>query len=302
MNDLDIASKELLTVRDFIRWGTSRFNENRLCFGHGTDNAWDESVQLVMRALHLPAETGSEVLDARLTSEERKLLTVVIATRIKERIPAAYLNGEAWFAGLRFKADERALIPRSPIAELIERAFEPWKPAAEIGHVLDLCTGGGCIGIAAAHYLPTAKVTLSDLSQSALELANINVLEHNMQSRISVYHSDLFSSLPDGECYDVIVSNPPYVDAEDFATMPAEYKHEPEMALAAGNDGLDIVHRLLKGAAERLNERGILIVEVGNSQPALEASYPQIAFNWLEFERGGHGVFVLDKSELQKHF
>ncbi|MFK7733169.1 MAG: 50S ribosomal protein L3 N(5)-glutamine methyltransferase [Pseudomonadales bacterium] len=302
MNDLDVASKELHTVRDFIRWGTSRFNENRLYFGHGTDNAWDESVQLVMRALHLPMESGGEVLDARLTSEERKLLTVVIATRIKERIPVAYLNGEAWFAGLRFKADERALIPRSPIAELIERGFEPWKAAHEIGQVLDLCTGGGCIGIAAAHYLPDARVTLADLSEPALELAAINVREHHMQPHIDIYHSDLFSSLPENETYDLIVSNPPYVDAEDFASMPAEYRHEPEMALTAGDDGLDIVHRILREASHWLNDQGVLIVEVGNSQPALEASYPAIAFNWLEFERGGHGVFALDKSELQKHF
>lgn len=302
MNDLDIASKELYTIRDFIRWGTSRFCENRLYFGHGTDNAWDESVQLVMRALHLPMEAGSEILDARLTSEERKLLTVVIATRIKERIPAAYLNGEAWFAGLRFKADERALIPRSPIAELIERGFEPWKASSDIANILDLCTGGGCIGIAAAHYLPDAKVVLADLSEAALELAAINVGEHHLQSRIDIYHSDLFSALPDNEAYDLIVSNPPYVDADDFDNMPAEYRHEPEMALAAGDDGLDIVHRILREASHKLNEGGVLIVEVGNSQPALEASYPAIPFNWLEFERGGHGVFVLDKSELEKHF
>ncbi|MEM8498836.1 MAG: 50S ribosomal protein L3 N(5)-glutamine methyltransferase [Pseudomonadota bacterium] len=302
MNDLDVASKELHTIRDFIRWGTSRFNENRLYFGHGTDNAWDESVQLVMHALHLPMETGREILDARLTSEERKLLTVVLATRIKERIPAAYLNGEAWFAGLRFKADERALIPRSPIAELIERGFEPWKVANDIGSVLDLCSGGGCIGIAAAHYLPEAKVVLADLSEAALELAAINVGEHHLQSRIEIYHSDLFSALPDNETYDVIVSNPPYVDADDFGSMPAEYRHEPEMALAAGDDGLDIVHRILRYAAQKLNNGGVLIVEVGNSQPALEANYPAIPFNWLEFERGGHGVFCLDKSELEKHF
>ena len=302
MNDLDIASKELLTVRDFIRWGASRFAENNLCFGHGTDNAWDEAVQLVLHSLHLPPESGTEVLDARLTSVERKLVTVVLATRIKERIPAAYLNGVAWFAGLQFKSDERALIPRSPIAELIENGFAPWIDSSRIGRVLDLCTGGGCIGIATAFHLPESRVDISDVSEAALDLARTNIDSHGVEDRVFAYQSDLFSSLPEDAAYDLIVSNPPYVDSSDFSKMPAEFHHEPVIALEAGDDGLELVHRILQDAAQRLTDHGVLIVEVGNSDLALTRALPNVPFTWLEFSRGGHGVFMLTKEQLEAHF
>lgn len=302
MNDLDLASKELLTVRDFIRWGASRFSENNLFFGHGTDNAWDEAVQLVLHTLHLPPEAGFEVLDARLTSEERKLVTVVLATRVKDRIPAAYLNGIAWFAGMSFKADERALIPRSPIAELIENGFEPWANPVEVQSVLDLCTGGGCIGLACAHYLPQCTVDLADVSEQALQLAQSNIDMHDMHARVTIYQSDLFASLPSGKRYDLIVSNPPYVDAHDLGSMPAEYHHEPVLGLEAGEDGLQLVKKILSSAPRYLSDHGVLVAEVGNSSQALADAYPAIPFTWIEFERGGHGVFLLTKAQLEEHF
>lgn len=301
LKDLDSVNKDLLTVRDFIRWGTSRFIENRLFFGHGTDNAWDEAVQLVLHALHLPADAGAEVLDARLTGEERKLVTVVLATRIKERIPAAYLNGVAWFAGLRFKADERALIPRSPLAELIEQGFQPWLEPDSINTVLDLCTGGACIGIATAHYLPACQVHVSDISADALDLARINIREHDLEDRIEIYQSDLFSAIPDDARYDLIVSNPPYVDQHDYQSMPAEYRHEPALGLQAGHDGLDLVRRILAGAANYLADKGVLIVELGNSSAALSQAFPMVPFTWLEFARGGHGVFLLKREDLLQY-
>lgn len=289
----------LQSIRDFIRWGASRFGAERLYFGHGTDNAWDEAVQLVLHALHLPLQQSSrDWLDARLTEPEKQSIAQLFDRRISERLPAAYLTGEAWFAGLPFYVDSRVLVPRSPIAELIDAGFEPWLEAPP-QRVLDLCTGSGCIGIACAYLFPEAEVDLSDISLEALEVARTNIQRHELEQRVSIHCSDLFGAL-EARVYDLIVSNPPYVDARDLAAMPAEYHAEPELGLGSGDDGLAFTRRLLNEAATYLSEEGVLVVEVGNSQPALEAAFPELPFTWVEFERGGHGVFVLSARDLPR--
>ncbi len=288
---------ELLSIRDYIRWGASRFSAAELHFGHGTDNAWDEATQLVLHCLHLPWDSQPDVLNARLTHDERRHVVSLLEQRVSERVPAAYLIGKAWFCGLQFNVDERVLVPRSPLAELIENHFEPWL-VAEPERILDLCTGSGCIGIAAAYAFPEARVDLSDISVDALAVAQSNIEDHQLQGRVNAIASDLFESLA-GQRYDLIVSNPPYVDAEDLADMPAEFHAEPEIGLGSGADGLDFTRRLLLQAADHLSEQGVLIVEVGNSWPALEQALPQLPFTWLEFERGGDGVFVLTAEQLR---
>ncbi|PXX91966.1 50S ribosomal protein L3 N(5)-glutamine methyltransferase [Marinobacter vulgaris] len=287
---------DLHTVRDYLRYVSSRFADSPLFFGHGTDNVWDESVQLVMRSLHLPLENNTVFLDARLTRDERQLIVDRMERRISERVPLAYLLGEAWFMGLPFHVDERVLVPRSPLGELIEGGLQPWLGQHPVGRVLDLCTGSGCIGIAAATVFDEAEVDLSDISPDALEVAEANIEYHDVGDRVRTVRSDVFDGI-EGR-YDVILSNPPYVDAEDIADMPTEYSHEPELGLAAGGDGLDIAHRILAGAAKHLNPGGLLIVEVGNSWPALQEAYPDMPFTWLEFENGGDGVFLLTAEDL----
>lgn len=287
---------DLHTVRDYLRYVSSRFADSTLFFGHGTDNVWDESVQLVMRSLHLPLENNTLFLDARLTRDERQLILNRMERRIEERVPLAYLLGEAWFMGLPFHVDERVLVPRSPLGELIQNGLQPWLGDLQVGRVLDLCTGSGCIGIAAATVFEEAEVDLSDISADALEVAAANIEYHEVGDRVRTLRSDVFDGI-EGR-YDVILSNPPYVDAEDIADMPAEYGHEPELGLAAGGDGLDIAHRILANAANHLNPGGLLIVEVGNSWPALQEAYPDLPFTWLEFENGGDGVFLLTAEDL----
>lgn len=289
----------LRTVRDHIRWAVSRFHEAGLFFGHGTDNAWDDARQLVLGALHLPFEVADAYLDCRLEEDEQQQLLELIRRRVEERVPTAYLIGEAWFCGLPFLVDERVLVPRSPIAELIAQRFEPWLPH-EPARILDLCTGSGCIGIACAYAFPDAEVVLGDLSFDALEVANQNIERHELEERVYTVQGDGFAGLP-GQRFDLIVSNPPYVDAEDFAGMPAEYQHEPELGLACGDDGLDLVRRMLAEAADHLSEKGLLIVEVGNSQVHVEALYPEVDFTWLEFEQGGHGVFLLAAAQCREY-
>jgi ribosomal protein L3 glutamine methyltransferase len=288
---------ELLTIRDVLRWAVSRFNEAGLYYGHGTDSAWDEAVALILRTLHLPHDINPVILDARLTHAERDKLHQLILRRVNERIPVAYLTNEAWFAGLPYFVDERVLIPRSPIAELIEVNFHPWLDPNEVNKILDLCTGSGCIAIACAKAFPDAQVDASDISADALAVAKINVLRHEVADQVNLLHSDLFKSIPVKK-YDLIVSNPPYVDAEDMSELPKEYHHEPELGLASGTDGLDAVIQILKTAPKYLNPLGTLIVEVGNSEAALAERFPEIPFTWLDFENGGGGVFLLTAQQL----
>lgn len=296
-SNLPAPIDELLTVRDWLRYAVSRFEESDIFFGHGTDNVWDEAVQLILRSVHLPLENNAMFLEARLILAERQCLFERIERRVNERIPTAYLLGEAWFMGLPFIVDERVLIPRSPIAELLEAELEPWLGNQPVARILDLCTGSGCIGIAAGYVFPEAEVELADISADALAVAQQNVERHGMADRVSVVQSDLFNGLQGR--YDVILSNPPYVDAADLASMPPEFQHEPVLGLEAGNDGLDLAHRILAEARDRLTENGLLVVEVGNSGPALEAAYPHLPLTWVEFQRGGGGVFVIGANDLK---
>jgi len=289
-------ARPLQTIRDFVRFGATKMAGAKIYFGHGTDNAWDEACFLVLEALEIPWTLTDQVLDAHLTLSEREQLLNLFDIRIRERLPAAYLLGKAYFAGLPFIVNESVLIPRSPIAELIEKRFAPWltQPPQRI---LDLCTGCGCIGIAAALSFPDALVDLSDISPEAVDVAWQNIDLHDLEGRVQALESDLFSAL-DGEVYDLILCNPPYVDAEDLATMPKEYHHEPSRALGSGNDGLNFTRRLLAEVREHLSENGLLVCEVGNSWFALEAAFSDIAFTWVDFDRGGHGVFVMTAAEL----
>jgi ribosomal protein L3 glutamine methyltransferase len=289
-------SAELATIIDFIRYGASRFGAAGLSFGHSYDNALDEATQLVLHALHLPHDTGPAYGQARLVAEEKAAILALFQRRIDERIPACYLTGEAWFAGLSFKSDPRALVPRSPIAELIEAGFEPWLGGRDVHRALDLCTGSGCIGIATAHYHPHWEVDCVDLSDDALALAAENV-ERLEARNVRLLKSDLFGALG-GEVYDLIVSNPPYVTHAETDALPPEYAHEPEMGLRAGDDGLDLVLEILRDAPAHLSPDGLLICEVGESEHALVALLPELPFAWVEFKVGQMGIFVIGRDDL----
>ena len=298
--------ENLTTLLDFMRWGASQFVQAELSYSHGLSSPLDESVYLVLRTLRLPVDTPEIYWKANLTTPEIKSIIKTFKQRIEEKIPAAYIMKEGWFAGLQFYVDERALIPRSPIAELVESQFSPWVNPDEVETVLDLCTGCGCIGIACAYAFPQAEVDLSDLSEEALAVANINIEKHDANNRVKTYQSDLFDFLSsdrlEAKQYDIIVSNPPYVDEEDMTGLADEFKHEPELALSSGRDGLEFTKRLLQQAANYLTERGVLVVEVGNSQHQLAQMYPEVPFQWVDFELGGDGVFVLTKQDLKIHF
>lgn len=294
------VTQELATIVDFIRYGASRFGAAGLTFGHSYDNALDESTHLVLHALHLPHDLSPAYGQARLTVPEKQVVLDLIERRIAEHKPVAYLTGEAWFAGLKFKSDTRALVPRSPIAELIQSGFTPWLDERPIERALDLCTGSGCIGIAMAAHNPDWQVDLADISDDALALARENVEFQDVGERVRVIKSDLFAGLA-GERYDLIVSNPPYVTEQEFAALPLEYRHEPKLGLTAGDDGLDFALRILLAAPDHLNEEGVLIVEVGESERALIERLPQLPFNWIEFNVGQMGVFLLDRRDLVEH-
>ena len=292
-------SAELSTIIDFIRFGASRFNAAGLSFGHSYDNALDEATQLVLHALHLPHDMSPVYGQAKLVADEKEKVLALFQRRIEERIPACYLTGEAWFAGLSFKSDRRALVPRSPIAELIEAGFEPWLGGRPVERVLDLCTGSGCIAIAIAHYHPDWQVDAVDLSQDALVLARENV-ERLETGNVRLLQSDLFRNLQ-GERYDLIVSNPPYVTHAETDALPKEYSHEPELGLRAGDDGLDLALEILRDAPAHLSEQGLLICEVGESERHLIKLLPELPFVWVEFKVGQMGIFVLEREDLLAH-
>ncbi len=289
-------SKELVTVRDLLRFAVSHFRQSDIFYGHGTDNDWDEALSLVLQALHLPMNVGEEFLDARLLSSERIELLSLFQQRIDERVPTPYLVKQAWFCGIPFFVDERVLIPRSPIGELIQKGFQPWYQGPSPESILDLCCGSGCIGIACANAYPDADVVLADLSNDALDVAEINVVRHQLSQWVTAVQSDLFTEID--QQFDLIVSNPPYVDEGDFTSMPDEFQHEPSIALTSGSLGLDHPLQILREAADYLSEVGLLILEVGNSGQHLEQLYPGVDFNWIEFEQGGHGVLAISREEL----
>ncbi|HEY5763780.1 MAG TPA: 50S ribosomal protein L3 N(5)-glutamine methyltransferase [Rhodocyclaceae bacterium] len=288
----------LITLRDHLRYSVTRFEAAGLTYGHGSDNAWDEAAYLLCHALHLPLERLDAFLDARLLPEERAVLLDRIERRASERLPAPYLTGEAWLSGHRFRVDRNVIVPRSFIAELLDEGLNPWiaDPMA-VGKVLDLCTGSGCLAILAALAFPEASIDAIDISPGALAVAHANRGDYKLESRLRLIESDLFTSLG-AERYDLIISNPPYVDADAMAALPDEYRHEPSLALAGGSDGLDLVHRIFAGARARLNPGGLLVVEIGHNRAVLEAAYPDTGFVWLETEAGDEYVFLLHRDEI----
>ncbi len=292
------ALDDLVTLRDWLRWAVTRFGEARLAFGHGTTNAYDEAAYLLLHALHLPLEKLEPFLDARLTRAEREALDDLLRRRIDQRVPAAYLTREAWLGPFRFYVDERVIIPRSFIAELLPDAIAPYvgDPDA-VASALDLCTGSGCLAILLAHAFPHADIDAVDISTDALTVAQRNVADYGLADRINLVRSDLFGNLPD-KSYDLIISNPPYVTAMAMEELPPEYRHEPELALAGGDDGLDAVRSILREAPRFLAPRGVLVVEVGHNRAAVELAWPRTPFVWLETATGADSVFLLTREEL----
>ncbi len=282
---------------DLIREGETKFQAGDLFFGHGTDNALDEAAWLVLHAVGIPPDEPIGDYHLPLNAEQVGKARQLLQRRVDERLPAAYLTGTAWFAGLQFHVDARVLVPRSPLAEPILSGFSPWLDPTQVRTVLDMCTGSGCIGIACAYAFADAQITATDISAEALEVAAENVFAHDMADRVSLRQGSLFEPVADSR-FDLIISNPPYVDAADMAALSEEFKHEPALGLAAGEDGLVLVRHMLSEAYKHLNPGGLLVVEVGNSAPALEAAYPQLPFVWLEFDTGGEGVFMLWREDL----
>ena len=293
-----IDSPSPMNIEDLIRSIAAKFDAAGLTFGHGTDNALDEAAWLVFSSMQLSHDAAPAVYGVPVSDDQRAAAMSLADRRIRDRVPLAYLLNQAYFAGLEFYVDERVLVPRSPFAELIHERFVPWLDPDAVQSVADLGTGSGCIAIALAHAFPDAKVDAVDISADALAVTAINIEKHGVGERVSAVQSDFFDSLP-GNRYDLIVSNPPYVDQEDMASLPDEFRHEPVLGLAAGDDGLDAVHKILRDASRFLTDNGILVCEVGNSQPALEAAYPKLGFVWLEFSEGGSGVFLLTRTDLE---
>lgn len=290
----------LTTMRDFIRWGATRFLGASLFYGHGMDNAFDEAKFLVFQSLNMPPDLDDAWLTCAVSDDEAKRIAILFEDRISTRKPAAYLVGKTWFAGMNFIVNEHVLVPRSPFAELIARGFDGWVNLDACHNLLDMCTGSGCIGIAALQALPNAQVDLVDISPAAIAIAKQNIALHAVEDRVVAIESDLFSRLV-GKQYDLIISNPPYVDATEIAAMPREFSHEPMLGLASGHDGLDLIRKLLAQAAAHLTEHGVLMVEVGASAIALMEAYPELPFFWFDFEQGGMGIFAINKSELDAY-
>jgi len=291
--------QDLATLRDWLRYAVSRFRAAKLHFGHGTDNAYDEAVYLILHTLHLPLDTLEPFLDARLTQAERVDVLECIERRVNDRVPAAYLTHEAWLGEFRFFVDERVLIPRSYIAELLRNGLSPWiDDVTEVHTALDLCTGSGCLAILLAHYFPEADVDAADISSDALAVAQRNVADYDLQARINLIRSDLFSNLT-GKTYDLIISNPPYVNAVSMEELPAEYLHEPQLALAGGDDGLNAVHVIVEQAPRHLSPAGVLIVEVGSGRAAVEAAFPRLELTWLVTEGSEDSVFLSTREQLE---
>ncbi len=292
------VTEELFTIRDWLRFTVSRFEEAGIFFGHGTDNAYDEAVWLVMGALHLPLDTLDNFLDASITESERRHLAHLIERRITERVPTAYLLREAWLRGYKFYVDERVIVPRSFIAELLDDGLSPWIEFPEmVESVADICTGSGCLGILLADTFPNAEVDVIDISSDAIAVCNINIANYGLQDRVHAVQSDMFKDLQ-GRSYDLIISNPPYVDTPSMAQLPQEYRTEPQIALGSGEAGLDHTRTLLREAANHLNDGGILVVEIGHNRDALLEAYPYLPFTWLEVESGNQFVFLLTKEQL----
>ncbi|MEQ1629820.1 MAG: 50S ribosomal protein L3 N(5)-glutamine methyltransferase [Gallionella sp.] len=293
-----LATQDLFTIRDYVRFAVSRFHQANLFFGHGSSEAYDEAVYLVLHTLHLPLDRLEPFLDARLTESERSELIHILQRRVEERIPAAYLTKEAFLGEFSFYVDERVIVPRSFIAELLRDSLSPWVADPEAVHsVLDMCTGSGCLAILAAHMFPNAGVDAVDLSLDALDVAQHNVDDYELNDRVQLIESDLYAKLGNKK-YDLIISNPPYVDAPSVADLPPEYLHEPELALGSGEDGLDATRTILKHAAKHLTDNGILIVEIGHNRDVLEAVYPKLPFTWLDVTAGDQFVFMLHRNDL----
>ena len=292
------AESQLHTFRDLLRFSVSRLNEAGLFFGHGLSNAYDEAAYLILHTLHLPPDQMETFLDARLTNKEISQVLCIVKRRALEKIPAAYLTQEAWLGDFSFYVDQRVLIPRSFIAELLREQLSPWvSDPASVHSVLDLCTGSGCLAILLAHAFENATIDATDISDAALEVANKNVDHYDLNQRVHLLQSDLFDGL-EGRRYNLIISNPPYVNAESMASLPAEYRHEPRNALASGNDGLEATKEILKRAANYLTDEGMLIVEIGHNRATLEEAFPQTPFTWLETTAGDGFVFMLTRDHL----
>ena len=294
------AKTQFSTVRDLLRFAVSRFNEAKLTFGHGSLNAYDEAAYLILHTLHLPLDTLEPFLDAKLTSQELEQVVAILEQRVIERIPAAYLTHEAWLGDFNFYIDERVLVPRSFIAELLRTRLSPWIADADsINNALDLCTGSACLAILMAHAFPNAAIDASDISPDALQVARRNVSDYGLDHQITLLESDLFTGLS-GCRYDLIVSNPPYVNADSMQRLPKEYLHEPQLALASGKDGLDAVRRIIELAPQYLTPSGLLIVEIGHNRDVLEQAYPNVNFTWLETSAGDEFVFLLTREQIPK--
>jgi ribosomal protein L3 glutamine methyltransferase len=298
IDHFESAHGELTTLRDFLRFAVSRFQASGLAFGHGSASAWDEAAYLILHTLHLPIDRLEPFLDAKVTAPERLELLSILRRRVEDRLPAAYLTNEAWLGDYKFFVDQRVIVPRSFIAELLEEQLEPWVQDPDtIGSVLDLCTGSGCLAILAALAFPNSQVDAVDLSTDALAVAARNVADYHLDAEVHLIHSDAFTKL-EGKKYDLIVSNPPYVDGPSVRELPPEYLHEPALALGSGEDGLDLTRTILREAKRHLNPGGLLVVEIGHNRDALEAAFPNLPFTWLDTRAGDQYVFMLREEEL----